>query len=48
MIDTLAEVNFHIGKPAVSAQLETRALQIQPGDPFMTGQLARFKAAAKE
>ncbi|MGA2231062.1 MAG: hypothetical protein ABSH22_09200, partial [Tepidisphaeraceae bacterium] len=46
MIDTLAEVNYHIGKPAVSVQLETKALQIEPGDAFMTGQLARFKAAA--
>jgi tetratricopeptide (TPR) repeat protein len=47
IIDTLAEVNFQIGKPEKAAKLETRALQLEPGDSFMTGQLARFRAAEK-
>jgi predicted Zn-dependent protease len=47
IIDTLAEVNFQLGRPEEAAKLETRALQLEPGDAFMTGQLARFKAAGK-
>jgi tetratricopeptide (TPR) repeat protein len=46
IIDTLAEVNFHLGDYAKSVELETRALSLDPDDPFMTGQLARFEKAA--
>ncbi len=44
MIDTLAEINFHLGHPDKAVELETKALQLEPGDKFMTGQLARFQA----
>ncbi|HUB27501.1 MAG TPA: hypothetical protein VL992_18900 [Tepidisphaeraceae bacterium] len=48
IIDTLAEVNFHLGNYAKSVELEKRALALEPDDSFMTGQLARFeKGAAK-
>jgi len=43
-IDTLAEVNYHLGNYTKAAELETRALELNPGDDFMTGQLAKFKA----
>jgi tetratricopeptide (TPR) repeat protein len=46
-IDTLAEVYFRLGNPAEAVKLETRALQIEPGDIFMTKQLERFKAGVK-
>jgi tetratricopeptide (TPR) repeat protein len=47
IMDTLAEVNFHLGRYSTAVELETKALTLQPNDPFMEGQLARFKAAAK-
>jgi hypothetical protein len=37
-------VNFHLGEADEAAALETKALSLQPGDPFMTKQLERFKA----
>jgi len=43
MIDTLAEVNFHLGNFQKAVDLETRALKLTPGDTFMAGQLERFK-----
>jgi tetratricopeptide (TPR) repeat protein len=45
-LDTLAEVNFRLGHADQAVQLETKALQFLPGDAFMTGQLARFRAAS--
>jgi tetratricopeptide (TPR) repeat protein len=48
IIDTLAEVNFHLGHFDEAVKLETRALELQPEDKFMTGQLARFKAGGKQ
>ncbi|HEY7087717.1 MAG TPA: hypothetical protein VH518_06475 [Tepidisphaeraceae bacterium] len=45
-LDTLAEVNFHLGHADQSSKLEARALELEPGDTFMTRQLERFTAAA--
>ena len=47
-IDTNAEVCFRAGKAVEAASLERRALQIDPGDLFMRGQLRRFTAAATQ
>lgn len=44
-LDTLAEVNFHLGRCAEAVKHETRALELQPDDEFMTKQLQRFKSA---
>jgi tetratricopeptide (TPR) repeat protein len=46
IIDTLADVNFQLGNAKEAARLETKALQLDPGDDFMTAQLHRFRAAA--
>jgi tetratricopeptide (TPR) repeat protein len=46
VIDTLADVNFHLGNAAKAVELESKALSLEPGDKFMTGQLAKFKAGA--
>jgi tetratricopeptide (TPR) repeat protein len=46
-IDTLAEATFRNGNPAEAAKLETHALELQPGDDFMTKQLARFSGKGK-
>jgi tetratricopeptide (TPR) repeat protein len=48
VIDTLADVNFHLGQTDKAVELETKALQMDPGDAFMTGQLEKFKAAARK
>jgi tetratricopeptide (TPR) repeat protein len=48
VIDTLAEVHFHLGHFAKAVELEQRALALEPGDSFMSGQLARFKTAAEQ
>jgi tetratricopeptide (TPR) repeat protein len=45
-IDTLADVNYRLGHAQKAVELETKALQYEPGDSFMTTQLARFRAAA--
>jgi tetratricopeptide (TPR) repeat protein len=45
ILDTEAEVNFHLGHADESIRLESEALAIEPGDDFMKSQLARFKAA---
>jgi tetratricopeptide (TPR) repeat protein len=44
-IDTLAEVTFRLGRAEEAAKLEARALELEPGDAFMSKQLERFKAA---
>jgi tetratricopeptide (TPR) repeat protein len=43
-IDTLAEVQFRLGNAAEAARLEARALELEPGDSFMTRQLERFRS----
>jgi tetratricopeptide (TPR) repeat protein len=42
-LDTLAELNFKLGDAAKAIELETHALTLEPGDKFMSAQLARFK-----
>jgi len=46
IIDTLAEVNFHLGKAAEAVRLESMAISLDPKDEFMAGQLKRFRTAA--
>ncbi|WP_428939763.1 BTAD domain-containing putative transcriptional regulator [Fontivita pretiosa] len=41
-LDTLAEVHFRMGNAAEAVRLETRALELDPGDEFMLEQLQRF------
>jgi tetratricopeptide (TPR) repeat protein len=43
-LDTLAEVHFRLGNADEAVRLETRALQLEPGDEFMLRQLQRFGA----
>jgi tetratricopeptide (TPR) repeat protein len=45
-LDTAAEASAGLGKWDEAVRRETLALQLQPGDRFMAGQLERFKAAA--
>jgi tetratricopeptide (TPR) repeat protein len=45
ILDTDAEVNFHLGRADEAVRLETKAISLQPDDRFMKLQLARFKAA---
>ncbi len=47
-LDTLAEATFRNGDAPEAARLETRALEIEPGDVFMTKQLKRFKGETTE
>jgi tetratricopeptide (TPR) repeat protein len=47
IIDTLAEVYFHLGRADLAAIAEAKALSFQPGDPYMTKQLAKYQDAAK-
>ena len=47
ILDTLAEVNFHLGRADEAARIETQALNLQPDDPYMKKQLQRYAAAAK-
>lgn len=46
-LDTAAEANFQVGNIDEAIRLEARALELEPGDKFMTEQLARFKAGRK-
>jgi hypothetical protein len=48
ILDTAAEVHFHLGHKAEAVALETKALSLKPGDPFLTAQLKRFREAAAE
>jgi tetratricopeptide (TPR) repeat protein len=43
-LDTLAEVNFRLGKREEAVKLESKALELRPGDEFMLKQLERFKS----
>jgi tetratricopeptide (TPR) repeat protein len=45
ILDTQAEVNFHLGRFAEAVRLETIASGLHPDDEFMKGQLARFRSA---
>ena len=47
ILDTLAEVNFHLGRFAEAARLESQAIHLDPQDQFMAAQLKRFRAAAQ-
>jgi tetratricopeptide (TPR) repeat protein len=42
-LDTNAEAHFRKGQATEAVRLETRALTHQPGDPFMEGQIKRFR-----
>jgi tetratricopeptide (TPR) repeat protein len=46
-LDTLAEVQFRIGRAYDAIALETRAIELEPEQPFMKKQLERFRAGAK-
>jgi tetratricopeptide (TPR) repeat protein len=46
ILDTLAEVDFHLGRAGQAVQLESRATELDPQDTFMAAQLKRFRAAA--
>lgn len=43
ILDTLAEVQFRLGNSAEAIRVEERALEIAPGDQYLTEQLARFR-----
>lgn len=45
VLDTLAEVNFHLGHPEEALQIELQAAKLQPDDVFMKQQVERFRAA---
>jgi len=47
ILDTQAEVNFHLGHFDEAVRLETIASGSHPDDEFMKGQLARFKTAQR-
>jgi len=47
ILDTLAEVHFRMGNAAKAAEVEARALDLEPNDKYLTSQLARFRAGAK-
>ena len=46
-LDTLAEVNFRLGKSEEAIKLEKKALELRPGDEFMLKQLKRFEGGEK-
>ena len=48
ILDTLAEVNFHLGNFAEAQRVETRASGLEPEDVFMKQQVERFKAAGEK
>ena len=45
-LDTLAEVQYRRGDPAEAARLEARAVSLDPNEPFIKEQLAKFQKAA--
>ena len=47
ILDTLAEVHFRMGNAAKAAEVEARALDLEPNDNYLKAQLARFRAGAK-
>ncbi len=44
-LDTAAEAHFLAGHAEQAAKLESRALELRPGDEFMQDQLKRFRSA---
>ena len=47
ILDTLAEVHFRMGNAAKAAEVESRALSLEPNDSYLSQQLARFRAGEK-
>lgn len=48
IIDTLADIKYHQGQYQEAIRLETHALQLTPGDDFMTTRLKLFQAATTQ
>ncbi len=46
LIDTLAEIVFALGRPSEAAEIEGRALRLNPASTHYRDQVARFRAAA--
>src|SRR5262249_56716672 len=47
ILDTLAEICFRMGDHARAFTLETRALRIDPKNPYLKDQVARFGAGKR-
>jgi uncharacterized Ntn-hydrolase superfamily protein len=47
ILDTLAEVHFRMGDSGKAVEVESRALAVEPNDPYLKDQLARFRANKK-
>jgi tetratricopeptide (TPR) repeat protein len=47
-LDTAAEAQFRLGRAEKAVELETKALQLRPGDEFMQQQLKRFEAGNRK
>lgn len=47
ILDTLAEVHFRMGHADKAAEVESRALAIEPGNNYLTEQLHRFQTGSK-
>ncbi len=47
ILDTLAEICFRMGDHARAIQVETRAATLDPKNPYLQAQIARFRGAAK-
>lgn len=45
ILDTLAEVHFRMGHGAQAIAVATRALALDPKNPYLAGQLEKFKAS---
>ncbi len=46
-LDTLAEIEFRLGRPAAALKLEQQAARCRPNDPFIQSQLRRFASQVK-
>lgn len=47
ILDTLAEVHFRMGHADKAAEVESRALAMEPGNNYLTEQLRRFQSRTK-
>lgn len=47
ILDTLAEVCFRMGNAARAIEVETRAAALDPKNPYLQGQLERFRKGAR-
>jgi uncharacterized Ntn-hydrolase superfamily protein len=47
ILDTLAEVHFRMGHADKAAEVESRALALEPQNNYLTEQLRRFQSASK-